>query len=167
MFENPGLKGVLPILDHSMPKASAASRGFVKDCSVVYNPPTSPSAHDVHFRLEVDPLCSPNLRCMDKANLSCPPVLLQIHCLRRFTADSDGPLGPGTVGLIDAVATAILTLLRLLWVLNSGRACALLALEWPFCCQWGCCNDSTSLCNHLMVADDGLGILLEWLMSWC
>ncbi|GMH00861.1 hypothetical protein Nepgr_002700 [Nepenthes gracilis] len=75
-----------------------------------------------------------------------------------------GRSGPGTVGLIDAVATAFLILLRLLWVLNSGRACTLLALEWPFCYQWGCWNASTSLCNHLMVADDGLGCLLEWLM---
>ncbi|GMH27080.1 hypothetical protein Nepgr_028923 [Nepenthes gracilis] len=49
------------------------------------------------------------------------------------------PLGPGAVGLIDAIATAFLILLRLLWMLNfSGRACILLALEWLFCCQWGC-----------------------------
>ncbi|GMH32022.1 hypothetical protein Nepgr_033866 [Nepenthes gracilis] len=49
------LEGMLPRLDHSMPKASAASEVSVKDCSVVYNPPTCPSGHDAVLGSEVDP----------------------------------------------------------------------------------------------------------------
>ncbi|GMH04718.1 hypothetical protein Nepgr_006558 [Nepenthes gracilis] len=89
--------------------------------------------------------------------------LPQLSCLRWFTADSTAPLSPGNRRLIDEELPQldIAVLYQVLNLFSSKPGS--LALEW-YSLPVGSWNASTSICNHLMVADDGLG-LLEWLMS--
>ncbi|GMH22096.1 hypothetical protein Nepgr_023939 [Nepenthes gracilis] len=42
-----------------------------------------------------------------------------------------------------------------------GRAGTMMYLEWLSCCLWWC-DASAPMCNHLMAAEGGLGLLLEW-----